>query len=115
MNAQFGVLAGLVSFLSVLVAVVIAGQNARLTRMELRQDRLESAVAELGHVKNAFHLGYEALRLLGLDLVRLFRANFPGTASEPHQLAQMEAMPTAAEIIADGQRLAAEEADRRKG
>ena len=113
MNAQFGVLAALVSFLSVLVAVVIRGQEARLSRMELRQDRLESTVAEMGRVQTRLHLSFESLRLLGLDLVRLFRANFPGTAPEPPQLTQMEAWPSADAIIASAQSQGAGPLERR--
>jgi len=112
MNAQFGVLAALVSFLSVLVAVVIRAQDARISRMEARQDRLEEAVSELGHVNHVLQLAYEGVRLLGLDLVRLCREALAGTSPDPPQLAEMEARPSAGSITAEARRQAVEEAHR---
>jgi hypothetical protein len=109
--------------LTLIVSTVIGGLFAfiwrlwaRMNRVEKRLEQAETAIFEGQHVCNLLGLGYESLRLLGLEVVRGFRDHLKKfNHPEPASLGIFEAKPEIGDFMTEAQRQAREATRQRNG
>jgi hypothetical protein len=112
-----------IELLSLLVSVVIVGLFGligrlwtRVSQVEKRLAQAETAIFETQHVCNILGFGYEATRLLGLEIVRQFRDFLRRhNEQEPVALSLLESKPPLDELLSSAQEQAREATSRRNG